>query len=127
VKKDLKTCMCIDYCYLNKQSVKNTYLLPVISEIIDKVGKVKLFMKLDLCWGYNNVWNKGDKWKVAFAKHCRLFELLGMFFRMTNSPSTSQNMMNDIMKDLIYCSVVIVFIDNILFYMETDGGHDDMV
>jgi hypothetical protein len=119
--------MCIDYCYLNKQSVKNTYLLPLILEIIDKVGKVKLFMKLDLCWGYNNVWIKGDKWKVAFAKHCRSFELLVMFFRMTNSPSTFQNMMNDIMKDLIYCSVVIVSIDNILIYMETDEGHDDIV
>jgi Reverse transcriptase (RNA-dependent DNA polymerase) len=55
------------------------------------------------------------------------FEPLVMFFGMTNSPSTFQNMMNDIMKDLIDHGVVIVFIDDILIYMETEEGHDDIV
>jgi Reverse transcriptase (RNA-dependent DNA polymerase) len=127
-KKDLKKWMCTNYCYLNKQTVKNAYPLPLISETIDKVGKVKVFMKLDLCWGYNNVQIKeGDEWKVAFATHHRSFELLVMFFRMTNSPSTFQNMMNDIMKDLIYHGVVIVFIDDILIYMETEEGHGNIM
>jgi hypothetical protein len=67
-KKDLKKWMCTDYCYLHKQMIKNAYPLPLISETIDKVGKAKVFTKLDLCWGYNNVWIKeGDEWKVAFA------------------------------------------------------------
>jgi RNase H-like domain found in reverse transcriptase/Reverse transcriptase (RNA-dependent DNA polymerase) len=35
--------------------------------------------------------------------------------------------MNDIMKDLIDHRVVIVFIDNILIYTETEEGHDDIV
>ena len=48
LKKDLKKHMCTDYCYLNKWTVKNVYLLPLISEIIDKVGKAKRFTKLDL-------------------------------------------------------------------------------
>ena len=55
LKKDLKKHMCTDYRYLNNWTVKNTYPLPLISEIIDKVGKAKVFMKLDLQWGYNNV------------------------------------------------------------------------
>jgi Reverse transcriptase (RNA-dependent DNA polymerase) len=115
--------MCTDYCYLNKQSIKNTYPLPLISETIDKVGKVKVFTKLDLHWGYNNVQIKeGDEWKAAFATHHGSFEPLIMFFRMTNSPSMFQNMMND-----IDCGVVIVFIDDILIYMETEEGHDDIV
>jgi hypothetical protein len=46
---------------------------------------------------------------------------------MTNGPSTLQNMMNDIMKDLIDHRVVIVFIDDILIYMETEEGHDNIV
>jgi Reverse transcriptase (RNA-dependent DNA polymerase) len=120
--------MCTDYCYLNEQTIKNVYLLPLISEIIDKVGREKLFTKLDLCWGYNNVWIKeGDEWKAAFAMCCRSFEPLIMFFGMTNSPSTFQNMMNDIMKDLIDHGVVTVFIDGILIYMETNEGCDDIV
>jgi len=47
--------MCTDYCYLNDWTIKNAYPLPLISEIIDKVGKAKVFTKLDLQWGYNNV------------------------------------------------------------------------
>jgi len=54
-KKDHKKRMCTDYCYLNDWTIKNAYLLPLISEIIDKVRKAKVFTKLDLRWGYNNV------------------------------------------------------------------------
>jgi len=47
-KKDHKKRMCTDYCYLNDWTIKNAYPLPLISEIIDKVGKAKVFTKLDL-------------------------------------------------------------------------------
>jgi Reverse transcriptase (RNA-dependent DNA polymerase) len=50
-----------------------------------------------------------------------------MFFRMTNSPPTFQNMMNIILKEEIDCSVVIVFIDNILIFMEKKEGHKEIV
>jgi hypothetical protein len=81
--------MCTDYHYLNEGTVRNAYPLPLISEIIDKVGKAKVFTKLDLRWGYNNVRIKeGDEWKAAFATHRGSFELLVMFFGMTNSPPT---------------------------------------
>jgi hypothetical protein len=38
----------------------------------------------------------GDKWKTAFRTNWGLFELLVMFFGLTNSPATFQTMMNDI-------------------------------
>jgi len=47
-KKDHKKRMCTDYHYLNDWTIKNAYPLPLISEIIDKVGKAKVFTKLDL-------------------------------------------------------------------------------
>ena len=47
-KKDMKKRMCTDYRYLNDWTIKNSYPLPLISEIIDKVGKAKRFTKLDL-------------------------------------------------------------------------------
>ena len=58
-------------------TIENAYLLPLISEIIDKVGKAKVFTKLDLQWGYNNIRiKKGHEWKAAFATkvgitHCQ--------------------------------------------------------
>ncbi len=44
-----------DYCKLNEMTIKNRYLLPLISELIDKLCGAKYFTKLDIHWGYNNV------------------------------------------------------------------------
>jgi len=42
--------------------VKNNYLLLLISDIVENIGTKKVFMKLYLRWGYNNVRIKeGDK------------------------------------------------------------------
>jgi len=34
--------------------IKNNYLLLLISDLINSIGKKKVFMKMDLQWGYNN-------------------------------------------------------------------------
>ena len=54
-KKDGKKCMVQDYRYLNEWTIKNNYPLPLISQLVDKLKGCKLFMKMDLWWGYNNV------------------------------------------------------------------------
>ena len=54
-KKDGKKRMVQDYQYLNSWTVKNNYLLPLILDLIDSIGKKRIFMKMDLHWGYNNV------------------------------------------------------------------------
>ena len=46
---------------------------------------------------------------------------------MTNSPPTFQNMMNDVLKDVIDKGIVIVFIDNILIFMEDKEHHNKIV
>ncbi|KIN99400.1 hypothetical protein M404DRAFT_30458 [Pisolithus tinctorius Marx 270] len=80
-KKDGKKHMVQDYHYLNKHTVKNSYPLPLISQLDDKLKGCKLFTKMDLHWGYNNIRIKeGDKWKAAFICHCGAFEPLVMFF-----------------------------------------------
>jgi len=67
-KKDMRKRMVQDYQYLNAWTIKNNYPLPLISELVDKVGKARVFTKLDLRWGYNNVRIKeGDEWKAAFT------------------------------------------------------------
>ena len=69
-------------------------------DILNKVSEAKAqyFTKLDICWGYNNVWIKeGDEWKAAFQMNRGLFEPLVMFLGLTNSPATFQMMMNDIL------------------------------
>ena len=76
---------------------------------MNKLRGAKYFSKLDVRWGYNNVRVKeGDEWKAAFRTNRGLFEPLVMFFRLTNSPSTFQNMMNDVFHDLIMQGKVLV-------------------
>jgi len=54
-KKDGKKRMVMDYHNLNSQIVKNNYLLPLITELIYNMGGKKVFTKMDLRWGFNNV------------------------------------------------------------------------
>ena len=88
-KKDEKKRMVQDYQYLNSWTIKNNYPLPLILDLIDSIGKKKVFTKMDLCCGYNNVRIKeGDEWKAAFSTPEGSFEPTVMFFGLTNSPAT---------------------------------------
>jgi len=54
-KKDGKKRMVQDYQYLNKGTIKDNYPLPLISDLINTMGMKRVFTKMDLQWGYNNV------------------------------------------------------------------------
>jgi len=61
-KKDESKQMVIDYRNINSQTVKNNYLLPLITELIDNMGSKRVFTKMDLRWRFNNIRIKeGDK------------------------------------------------------------------
>jgi len=47
-KKDGGKWIVIDYCRLNRQIVKNNYLLPLITELVDNMGSKRVFTKIDL-------------------------------------------------------------------------------
>ena len=47
-KKDGRKRMVQDYRYLNSWTIKNNYPLPLISDLIDSIGKKKVFTKMDL-------------------------------------------------------------------------------
>ena len=117
-----------DYWYLNKWTIKNNYPLPLISDVLENIGTKKLFMKMDLRWGYNNMRiKKGDEWKAAFTMPEGLFEPTVMFFGLTNSSATFQAMMNELLRDLINMEKVAVFIDDVIVGTESEEGHDELV
>jgi len=63
---------------------------------------------------------EGDKWKMAFTTLEESFELMVMFFGLTNSPATFQAMMNELLQDLINTGKVAAFIDNVIIGTEKD-------
>ena len=127
-KKDGKKRMVMDYHSLNEQTVKNNYPLPLITDLINNMGSKKVFTKMDLRWGFNNIRIKeGDEWKGVFTTYIGSFEPTVMFFGMTNSSATFQAMMNEILRDMINKGKVAAFVDDVLVGTETEEGHDEIV
>ena len=61
-KKDGRKRIVMDYHSLNEQTIKNNYPLPLITDLIDNMGSKKVFTKMDLQCGFNNVrMKKRDK------------------------------------------------------------------
>ena len=117
-----------DYRKLNDMTIKNRYPLPLIQELLDKLKGARIFTKLDVRWGYNNVRiAEGDEWKAAFTTNRGLFEPMVMFFGLTNSPATFQAMMNTLFRDLIASGKVVIYLDDILIFTRTLEEHREIV
>ena len=127
-EKNGKKRMVQDYKYLNEWTIKNNYPLSLISDVLENIGTKKVFTKMDLRWGYNNVRMKeGNKWKVVFTILEESFEPTVMFFILTNLPATFQAMINELLKDLINTGKVVAFINDVIVGTETEKGHDEIV
>jgi len=69
---------------------------------LDGIGSKKVFTKLDLRWGYNNIRIKeGDEWKAVFTIHIGAYEPIIIYFGLTNSPAIFQTIMNDLFQDIM--------------------------
>ncbi|QRW15820.1 Retrotransposable element Tf2 protein [Rhizoctonia solani] len=122
-KADGSLRLVVDYQKLNDVTHKNVYPLPRQDNLMAKLRHAKIFTKLDLRWGYNNIRIKeGDEWKTAFRTKYGLFEYLVMPFGLTNAPAAFQHFMNDLFRDLIDVTVVI-YLDNILIFSEDPKDH----
>jgi hypothetical protein len=47
--------MCVDYIPLNEVTIKNKYLLPRIDILFDQLTGARVFSKIDLRLGYNQI------------------------------------------------------------------------
>ena len=78
--------------------------------------------------GFNSIRIKEkDEWKGVFTVHMGSFELIVMFFGMTNLPATFQAMINEILRDIINKGKVAAFVDDILVGTETKEQHNKIV
>lgn len=105
---------------LSNITVKDRYPILLISNLTDQLSKAKFFTKMDLRYGYHLVQiADGDEWKTAFSTRHRRFEYKVMPLGLCNAPAVFQKMMNTIFYDLLDRGVII-YLDNILTYGETE-------
>lgn len=122
-KKDGSLRMCVDYRGLNKVTKKNRYPLPLISGLLEQLGRAKIFTKIDLRGAYNLVRIKeGDEWKTAFRTRYGHFEYNVMPFGLTNAPAVFQHMMNDIFREYLD-DFVVIYLDDILIFSKNEEEH----
>jgi len=122
-KKDGSLRLVVDYRRLNQDTIRNSYPLPLIKDLLDRVQGCKYFSKLDLPGAYNLVRiREGDQPKTAFRTRFGHFEYEVMSFGLTNAPATFQFFLNDIFSDILD-KYAYSFIDDVLIFSKTYDEH----
>ena len=119
--------LCVDYRVLNKNTIKNKYLLPLMSELWSRLGKATIFTKLDQKNGYYRIRiAEGEELKTSYKSWYSLYKYTKIPFGLCNARSMFQSMINDVFRDMLDVGV-ITYIDDILIYTETVEEHVALV
>ncbi|MBW0513172.1 hypothetical protein O181_052887 [Austropuccinia psidii MF-1] len=122
-KEDGGLRLCVNYRKLNSVTRKNKYPVPPMNQALNVFNGSSIFSKIDLCGAYTLLRIKeGDEHLTAFRTKYGSYEYLVMPFGLTNSPSSFQNLVNDIFHDILDFYVV-VYLDDIMVFSKSEEEH----
>jgi len=110
--------LCMDYRGLNKITIKNRYLWPLIGEVLERISKAKYFTKFDVQDRYNCLRIAScEKQKMVFQYHYGVLEYTVMPFGLYNNSGTFQHYMNDTFYDFLD-EFLVMYLDDTLIYSD---------
>lgn len=117
----------VDYRILNSKIHLDEYPLPLSREIIDRLGRAKVYTKFDVRAGFNNIRIKeGHEWKTAFKTMFGLYEYRVMPMGLATAPSIFQRFINSVLAPFLglFC---FAYLDDIIIFSESPEEHDKHV
>ena len=123
-KKGNQLPMVVDFRQLNKDTDQDAYPLPVIVDILDKLGNLKFFSAFDMTAGFNQIPMKEEcKKYTEFSTSQGHFEYNRMPFGLKNAPATFQRMIDSAFRGLIG-TCCFAYIDDIVIFGNTIDEHN---
>eukprot|EP00731_Ephydatia_muelleri_P035196 Em0104g2a len=121
-KKNGEIRFCVDYRRLNSISRTDSYPMPRVDELIDRLGSANYISTLDLSRGYWQVpMSAQSRAKTAFVTSYGLFEFNVMPFGLQGAPSTFQRMMDQLLRGLEDCAAA--YLDDLVIHNATWPEH----
>lgn len=115
-KKDGSIRFCVDYRKLNDVTVKDSFPLPKIDDLLDRLAGYSWYSTLDLKSGYWQVKvDPADRPKTAFSIGKGLWQFVVMSFGLCNAPATFQRLMEEELRDLLY-QICLVYLDDVITF-----------
>ena len=110
--------MCVDFRALNSVTRKDSFPLPNIRDLIDRLSGSKWFSAFDVLWGFHNIPLAKDSIpKTAFIANDELLEYTRLPFGLANAPAAFQRMMCTALIGLGHISAT--YIDDVLVFATT--------
>lgn len=107
----------IDYRKLNEKTINDSYPIPNIVDILDKLGKSNYFTVLDLKSGFHQIEvDEKDREKTAFSVDNGHYQFNRMPFGLKNAPSTFQRLVDNILRENISKKECMVYMDDIIVF-----------
>ena len=123
-KKTGKIRMTVDYRKLNQRTIKDSFNLPKIEDILTYLSGSRWFSTLDLKSGYYQVqMHEVDTEKTAFICFLGFYEFNRLPQGVTNAPATFQRLMERCMSDMTRRDCM-VFLDDLIIYSDTLESHE---